>query len=248
MRTEQPMSGESDNAISPFSTPPSSSKRTIRERRRDTNALVFSDDDEDTLCADTQYTTSLGTMLQNLTLGTPRIGRSRQSTVAVDNKKKGKKSRAVKRNRAAISLPPAALTPRDSDAEADSMDWMPSTPHGQRKQPYRDTRNIISRPPPTSADIPMSGSIGATGLFRVPPSFHNQNPFGQTYLTDVMAQQQEHRKRHGTQEDGNSYNTVGNSLITNNDKETGLEKLFQQSFQIRDSTSITARVKQWFSS
>ncbi|KAI9598371.1 hypothetical protein BDF19DRAFT_232145 [Syncephalis fuscata] len=187
MRTEQPMSGESDNAISPFSTPPSSPKRTIRERRRDTNALVFSDDDEDTLCADTQYTTSLGTMLQNLTLGTPRIGRSRQSTVAVDNKKKGKKSRAVKRNRAAISLPPAALTPRDSDAEADSMDWMPSTPHGQRKQPYRDTRNIISRLPLTLASILVNNALGATRLFCVLPLFHVQAPFSQTYLTKVMA-------------------------------------------------------------
>ncbi|KAI9599135.1 hypothetical protein BDF19DRAFT_419439 [Syncephalis fuscata] len=66
------------------------------------------------------------------------------------------------------------------------MGWMPSTPHAQRKQLYRDVHNSMSHPSQTVAGIPMSGIVEVIELFHALFSFHGPNFLDQTYLSNII--------------------------------------------------------------
>ncbi|RKP24727.1 Ima1 N-terminal domain-containing protein, partial [Syncephalis pseudoplumigaleata] len=185
---QQLMSGESDTATSPLSTPPDSPRQSTGACGRDPNALIFSDDDDDTLCTDTAYSTSLGTMLQKMTLGTPRSRRTRDAISAAidaattnananarrDGQKKKSGAAAKHRKKAAPLLFTDAT--RAGHDDADVMDWAPTTPNSRRQRAHQGGGQ--------DAFSDATAPTGATGLFRVPPSFQGRNRFGQTYLTE----------------------------------------------------------------
>ncbi|KAI8054094.1 Ima1 N-terminal domain-containing protein [Syncephalis plumigaleata] len=250
-RVQQPMSGESDYAVSPPTTPPDSPRKSVKTRRRDPNALVFSDDDDDTLCDDTRYSVSLGTMLQNMNLGTPRARRSHDAdnpaidTTAVTTTEK-EESRRTYNSRRRRKTRPEVMTNRKETkrGDADDMDWAPTTPHAHRQRIYHDLQPVKLHLGSVASADGAANTTGASGLFRVPPSFDAQNRFGQTYLTEVMQQQQQQSRHHDSRNDNG---ITEQPLVIDNNQETGLEQMFQRSFQIRDNSSIAARLKHWFS-